>query len=61
MDKASFFIAPIIIGGRDAPAAIGGTGAERIADAVNLSGVEITQRGRDTEITGYPKAVTSDE
>jgi diaminohydroxyphosphoribosylaminopyrimidine deaminase/5-amino-6-(5-phosphoribosylamino)uracil reductase len=54
LDKVSFFIAPLIIGGRDAPAAVGGTGAERIADAVGLSKVEIRQHGRDFEITGYP-------
>ena len=53
IDKVSFFIAPIIIGGRDAQAAIGGTGAPRIADAVNLRDVEIRERGRDVELTGY--------
>src|SRR5438270_519247 len=51
VDKVSFFIAPIIIGGRDAPAAIGGTGAEKIADAFNLQDVEISQRGHDIEVT----------
>jgi diaminohydroxyphosphoribosylaminopyrimidine deaminase/5-amino-6-(5-phosphoribosylamino)uracil reductase len=56
IDKASFFIAPLIIGGRDAPVAIGGTGAEKIVDAVNLVEVETTQHGRDFEITGYPEA-----
>ncbi|HEY0545213.1 MAG TPA: bifunctional diaminohydroxyphosphoribosylaminopyrimidine deaminase/5-amino-6-(5-phosphoribosylamino)uracil reductase RibD [Pyrinomonadaceae bacterium] len=61
VDKISFFIAPLIIGGRDAPAAIIGNGAEFIKDAVNLRDVEITQHGRDLEITGYPKAVTSDD
>jgi diaminohydroxyphosphoribosylaminopyrimidine deaminase/5-amino-6-(5-phosphoribosylamino)uracil reductase len=61
IDKASFFIAPMIIGGRDAPAAIGGNGAEKIADALNLRDTEIRQHGRDVEITGYTKAVTSDE
>ncbi|HEY0385566.1 MAG TPA: bifunctional diaminohydroxyphosphoribosylaminopyrimidine deaminase/5-amino-6-(5-phosphoribosylamino)uracil reductase RibD, partial [Pyrinomonadaceae bacterium] len=61
VDKASFFVAPIIIGGHSAPAAIGGTGAEKIADATNLQDVEITQHGRDLEITGYPKTGTSDE
>ncbi|MDQ3818730.1 MAG: dihydrofolate reductase family protein, partial [Acidobacteriota bacterium] len=58
VDKASFFIAPLIIGGRDAPTAIKGAGAERIADAVKLWDVEITERGRDVEITGY---VSKDE
>jgi diaminohydroxyphosphoribosylaminopyrimidine deaminase/5-amino-6-(5-phosphoribosylamino)uracil reductase len=58
IDRASFFIAPIIIGGRDAPVAIGGTGAQRIADAVKLQDVEFIQRGRDLEITG---CITRDE
>lgn len=61
VDKVSFFIAPLIIGGRQAPSAIGGSGAERIADAVNLHDVEIIHHGRDVEITGYPKAVTGEE
>ncbi len=60
-DKVSFFIAPIIIGGHDARAAIGGTGAPLIADAPRLRDVEITQHGEDVEITGYPGTVTSDE
>jgi diaminohydroxyphosphoribosylaminopyrimidine deaminase/5-amino-6-(5-phosphoribosylamino)uracil reductase len=61
IDKASFFIAPLIIGGLEAPVAIGGNGAAKLTDAVNLRDVEIKQHGRDVEITGYPKAVTSDE
>lgn len=61
IDKCSFFIAPMIIGGLEAPAAIGGTGAENIADAVNLNDIEYTPHGRDVEITGYIKTVMSDE
>jgi diaminohydroxyphosphoribosylaminopyrimidine deaminase / 5-amino-6-(5-phosphoribosylamino)uracil reductase len=59
--KVSFFIAPLIIGGSDARAAINGTGATRIADATRLRDVQITQHDSDVEITGYPKTVTSDE
>jgi diaminohydroxyphosphoribosylaminopyrimidine deaminase/5-amino-6-(5-phosphoribosylamino)uracil reductase len=55
VDKVTFFIAPLVIGGRDAPAAIGGAGAERLADALRLTDVEITRRGDDVEITGYPR------
>jgi len=55
VNKVSFFIAPTIIGGREAPAAIGGRGAETLADALELQDVEITPRGRDIEVTGYPK------
>jgi diaminohydroxyphosphoribosylaminopyrimidine deaminase/5-amino-6-(5-phosphoribosylamino)uracil reductase len=55
VDKVSFFIAPLIIGGCDASPAVGGTGAERISDAVRLRDVEITQHEPDLEITGYPE------
>jgi diaminohydroxyphosphoribosylaminopyrimidine deaminase/5-amino-6-(5-phosphoribosylamino)uracil reductase len=55
IDKVTFFIAPIIIGGKDAPSAIAGAGAEKLADAFQLSNVEVAQHGRDIEITGYPQ------
>ena len=54
VNKVSFFLAPIIIGGREAPSAIGGQGAETLAQALKLKNVEIKQRGRDIEVTGYP-------
>ncbi len=53
VDKVSFFIAPVIIGGRDAPASIGGLGAEKIADTINLQDIEVNRHGRDIEVTGY--------
>jgi diaminohydroxyphosphoribosylaminopyrimidine deaminase/5-amino-6-(5-phosphoribosylamino)uracil reductase len=56
VDKVTFFIAPLIIGGGDAPSAIGGLGAEKMADALRLRDVEIAQRGEDLEITGYPRS-----
>jgi diaminohydroxyphosphoribosylaminopyrimidine deaminase/5-amino-6-(5-phosphoribosylamino)uracil reductase len=52
VNKVSFFLAPIIIGGREAPNAIGGQGAATLAQAFQLENVEITQRGRDLEVTG---------
>ena len=55
VNKVTFFVAPIIIGGQDAPSAIGGSGAEKIADALQLEQVEVRQYGRDIEVTGYPK------
>lgn len=61
VDKVSFFIAPIIIGGSDAPVAIRGAGAERLVDAVNLQDISITPHGRDVEITGYPRARMKEE
>jgi len=56
IDKVSFFIAPVIIGGKNAPMAIGGQGARQIASAMRLRDVEIKHHGVDIEITGYPKA-----
>jgi diaminohydroxyphosphoribosylaminopyrimidine deaminase/5-amino-6-(5-phosphoribosylamino)uracil reductase len=61
VEKVSFFIAPLIIGGSDSRAAVAGTGAARIADATRLRDVEITQHDGDVEITGYTKTVTSGE
>lgn len=54
VNKVTFFVAPIIVGGQDAPSAIGGSGAEKIAEALQLDRVEVNQHGRDVEITGYP-------
>ena len=57
VNKITFFIAPMIIGGQDAPSAIGGDGVEKISDAVRLSNVQVRQWGPDVEITGYPASV----
>ena len=56
VNKISFFIAPMIIGGDDAPSAIGGAGAEKIAEALQLENIHVQQYGRDIEVTGYPKS-----
>lgn len=55
IDKVSFFIAPLIIGGQDAPNAIEGPGAETLAEAFELEDVQVKPIGRDLEVTGYPK------
>lgn len=54
VNKVTFFVAPMIIGGASAPSAIGGEGAEKIANALQLEHVVLTQHERDVEITGYP-------
>ena len=54
INKVTFFVAPMIVGGQDAPSAIAGGGAEKITDAVQLERVEVRQHDRDVEITGYP-------
>lgn len=55
VNKVSFFIAPKIIGGSDAPTAVGGFGVEKLAEGIELQDVEVTQRGCDVEFTGYPR------
>lgn len=54
LDKASFFLAPKLIGGRTAYPAIGGAGFARLADAIQLRDMTIQQHGADFELTGYP-------
>lgn len=54
VDKVSFFYAPLIIGGNVAPLAIGGKGADNLANAMRLGDLEIKQHGNDFELTGYP-------
>lgn len=54
INKVTFFVAPIIVGGQDAPSAVAGSGAEKIADALQLDHVEVRRHGADVEITGYP-------
>jgi diaminohydroxyphosphoribosylaminopyrimidine deaminase / 5-amino-6-(5-phosphoribosylamino)uracil reductase len=56
VNKVTFFISPKIIGGKAAPSAIAGAGVEKMADALELDRVEVVQRGRDIELTGYPRA-----
>jgi diaminohydroxyphosphoribosylaminopyrimidine deaminase/5-amino-6-(5-phosphoribosylamino)uracil reductase len=55
VNKVTFFIAPKIVGGTDAPSAVGGRGVEAMSDALKLENVTVTQRGKDIEVTGYPR------
>ncbi|NNE99261.1 MAG: bifunctional diaminohydroxyphosphoribosylaminopyrimidine deaminase/5-amino-6-(5-phosphoribosylamino)uracil reductase RibD [Pyrinomonadaceae bacterium] len=54
IDKVSFFVAPIIIGGKEAPASIGGTGVKDLSRAMRLRTKDVIHRGEDIEVTGYP-------
>jgi diaminohydroxyphosphoribosylaminopyrimidine deaminase/5-amino-6-(5-phosphoribosylamino)uracil reductase len=54
VDKVSLFIAPILIGGRGAVPAVGGAGAERVADALRLQRVTTEWTGPDLLYEGYP-------
>jgi diaminohydroxyphosphoribosylaminopyrimidine deaminase / 5-amino-6-(5-phosphoribosylamino)uracil reductase len=57
INKATFFIAPKIVGGSKAPTAVGGEGIEQMKDALKLEGVEVIRHGDDIEVTGYPTIV----
>ena len=53
VDKLLCFVAPILVGGNDAPGPVGGTGIERMADALRLADEEIETVGTDVLIQGY--------
>lgn len=54
VDKLTFIVAPIVIGGHSAPLAIGGNGAVSLDEALKLKHLEIFEHGTDFEFTGYP-------
>jgi diaminohydroxyphosphoribosylaminopyrimidine deaminase/5-amino-6-(5-phosphoribosylamino)uracil reductase len=53
VDKVHAYVAPRLIGGRDAPGAVGGHGVERLVQAVLLRDLDTTRLGADILITGY--------
>lgn len=53
VDKVTFFVAPIIIGGRNAPNAISGNGAGQLTQSLQLKDVSVNRNADDLEITGY--------
>ena len=53
IDKVHAVVAPMLIGG-DAQTAVRGRGAERMRDALRLSGVSVERLGDDLLISGYP-------
>lgn len=55
VDKLTFIVAPIVIGGHSAPLAIGGNGADSLENALRLKDLEIIKHGTDYEFTGYPE------
>ena len=53
VDKLMFFVAPKLIGGKDAPGPISGVGIDRLAEAFELHNVRTSQIGTDFLIEGY--------
>ena len=52
VDRVYAYLSPTIIGGAEAPAAVGGRGPESIAQALRLADVEVTRLGIDVLISG---------
>ena len=55
VDKVHAVIAPLIVGAADAPAAVAGEGAYRMADALRLRDVTVERLGDDLLVTAYPQ------
>jgi diaminohydroxyphosphoribosylaminopyrimidine deaminase / 5-amino-6-(5-phosphoribosylamino)uracil reductase len=53
VDKVMFFVAPKIIGGREAISAVEGIGADRMSEAVKLENMEAEAVGEDLLIQAY--------
>ena len=56
VDKVIAFIAPVIIGGEGAKAAVAGKGVDRVMDSVKLERVRVEKLGDDLVVSGYVAA-----
>ena len=54
-DKMRVFIAPLLMGGTDAPTAVGGMGFDSPQAALRLRDMTVEQIGADILVTGYPR------
>lgn len=54
IDKVILYFAPKLIGGKNAPTFLEGTGMEKMADAVDLVDTSIIKIGKDYKFIGYP-------
>jgi diaminohydroxyphosphoribosylaminopyrimidine deaminase/5-amino-6-(5-phosphoribosylamino)uracil reductase len=57
VDKILFFVAPIIIGGREAKTSVEGKGCQNLQEAVKLNYLNIRKLGNDILIEAYPHYV----
>lgn len=60
VDKVITYVAPMLIGGKEAPGAVGGTGAAHPADAVKLRDISYETSGTDVKITAYTDREAAD-
>jgi diaminohydroxyphosphoribosylaminopyrimidine deaminase/5-amino-6-(5-phosphoribosylamino)uracil reductase len=56
VDKVLVFVAPLIIGGQDAPTPVRGIGAAYLGDAMRLERLSVEQVGEDMLLVAYPSA-----
>lgn len=54
VDKVLFFVAPKIIGGKEALTSVEGEGIPRVSRAIKLKDIEITRFGEDILLQAYP-------
>ena len=55
IDKVVLYIAPKLIGGKDAPTFLEGAGIELMKDAIELTDTQMLPVGKDFKFIGYPK------
>jgi len=53
VDKVIAFIAPIIIGGKEAKTAVSGKGVDKVVDSLKLERVSLEKLGEDLMVSGY--------
>ncbi|MGI5823287.1 MAG: bifunctional diaminohydroxyphosphoribosylaminopyrimidine deaminase/5-amino-6-(5-phosphoribosylamino)uracil reductase RibD [Dethiobacteria bacterium] len=54
IDKIYFFIAPLLLGGENAPTPLGGAGAHELKESWEVQDLELKQLDNDLLIIGYP-------
>ena len=59
VDKVVAFIAPVVIGGGDAPSPVAGKGVDCLIEATTLERVRVEPVGEDIMVVGYPVPVTA--
>jgi diaminohydroxyphosphoribosylaminopyrimidine deaminase/5-amino-6-(5-phosphoribosylamino)uracil reductase len=53
VDKVYAYVAPRLIGGKDAPGPLGGGGIEHLAESIQIHELDFARLGDDLVITGY--------
>ena len=53
VDKVTAFVAPIIIGGKEAKTAVSGKGVDKVVDSLKLEHIRVEKFGEDLMVSGY--------